>query len=357
MARAHPDPWRRAFDSRYSFRMHRSASPAEPHDRHLLLDDPDVARGVFEGLYQVPRVDIHRSSERRFVWNWQISSRGTSTIIRGHARTGGVSVGGHLTHYVLVLASEGLIDVSCNNGRFDVTPGRTAGILSAGTEAEALARNGTRTLNIRIDPGALTSHAAALLGAPVQTAPRFGAHIDLTAPGGSAVLRLARLLEEASATPESPLGAAHVLAHIQEALYGALLLGQDSTIHHLLRKPPPAADTRAVRRAEEILAARAAEPISITEVAALTGIGLRSLERSFKAARGCSLRDFLKAQRLELAHRRLRAAPPGTTVTQILHASGFSHPGEFSLAYRKRFGEAPSETLRRSAGGALSEIG
>lgn len=83
-------------------------------------------------------------------------------------------------------------------------------------------------------------------------------------------------------------------------------------------------------------------------MADLTGIGLRSLERSFKATRGYSLRDFLKTQRLELAHRRLRSAGPGTTVTQVLYASGFSHPGEFSLAYRKRYGETPSETLRAS---------
>lgn len=330
--------------------MLRANTPPEPRDRSVLLDDADRARTMFEQLYHLPKVDLHHGPERRFAWQWQISPRGTATIIRGRSRAGAVAIAGGLTHFVLILAPQGSLELCAGGRRFDILPDRTAGIASAGMEAAARSRHGMRTLNIRIEPGALISHATALLGAPASGPLRFETHIDLRTEAGAGIVRLAHLLEEACAHPQSPLGSPHVLAHLREALYGALLVGQPSSLHHLLRKPAPVAHARAVRQAEEILAARAAEPLSIAEVAALTGVGLRSLERSFKAARGCSLRDFLKEQRLDLAHRRLRAAAPGTTVTQILQASGFSHPGEFSLAYRKRFGEAPSQTLRRAAG-------
>jgi len=36
----------------------------------------------------------------------------------------------------------------------------------------------------------------------------------------------------------------------------------------------------------------------------------------------------------------------GVTVTATAERWGFGHLGEFSVMYRKRFGESPSQTLR-----------
>lgn len=254
-----------------------------------------------------------------------------------------------------MLVHAGAVEAQCQGQSFRVLAGRSGGIVNAGSEVAASTKAGVRTLNIRIDGAALASQGSALIGAPVAAAPAFEPFLDLRGPGGADIWKLARLLEEAGSRPESPLGSPLVVAHLREALLAALLVGQKHSLSHLFRKRAPAVDSRAVRTAEEILSARAAEPLSIADVARHAGVGLRSLERSFKAARGLSLRDFLKSQRLELAHRRLRAAAPGTTVTQVLYASGFSHPGEFSSAYRRRFGEAPSITLRRATGRPLGE--
>ena len=43
----------------------------------------------------------------------------------------------------------------------------------------------------------------------------------------------------------------------------------------------------------------------------------------------------------------LRRAQPEESVTEIAMSWGFSHMGRFSVEYRKRFGEPPSDTLRR----------
>lgn len=317
------------------------------------LEDPDLAQAQFRRLYDVAKIEIRRDSESRFTWEWRTTPSGHATIVQGHARAGEAAIAGIPSYYALIMAREGSVRVSSLKRRFEVKPCTAAAMVSADTEVDTLTRMGTRTLILRIEPSALMSHVAALAGTPVSAPPRFDALVDLSRGAGADVCRLARLLAEASERPDTPLGSPHVLAHLREALFGALVLGQESTIRHLLQRPPRAVNLRAVRRAEEILAARAAEPIAISELATLTGTSLRSLERSFKQARGCTLRDFLKSQRLELAHRRLRAAAPDTTVTQVLYASGFSHPGEFSAAYRRRFGEAPSETLRRARG--LSE--
>lgn len=326
--------------------MSRSKGVAE--DTSFVLDEPDRGMETFRGLYEVNHADIHRPRGNPFRWRWDIRPRGAMTVIRGEALAGGATVAGHPRFYVLTTVTRGAIALTSDGREVAVSPGCAAGLVNVDAATTTYTAEGTQTCNIRIEPAALTRQAAALLGAPVDAPPRFEPHVDLSRGPGGDILRLAALLSEACARPDSTLGAPHVLGHLREALMCALLLGLDGSLRARLERPAPRVDRRAVNQAAEILAARAAEPISIADVAAAAGVGLRSLERSFKAARGCTLREFLRTERLELARRRLLTATRGTTVTQVLYASGFGHPGEFSRAYSTRFGERPLETLRRA---------
>ena len=57
---------------------------------------------------------------------------------------------------------------------------------------------------------------------------------------------------------------------------------------------------------------------------------------------------YLQQVRLGRAHEALRAADPTrVTVSSIAHRWGFAHLGRFASAYRVKFGQSPSETLRR----------
>jgi len=57
------------------------------------------------------------------------------------------------------------------------------------------------------------------------------------------------------------------------------------------------------------------------------------------------LRDI----RFERARRRLLLGRPGTRVMDVAATSGFPHFGRFSIEYRRRYGETPSQTLKRQA--------
>jgi transcriptional regulator GlxA family with amidase domain len=103
-----------------------------------------------------------------------------------------------------------------------------------------------------------------------------------------------------------------------------------------------------VRRVADYLAANAAEPVRLADLAELTGMSVRAIQAGFKATQGCSPMAFLKLRRLELARKRLLSAAPGTTtVAAIALDCGFSHLGRFSALYRARFGESPSAAVRR----------
>ena len=90
------------------------------------------------------------------------------------------------------------------------------------------------------------------------------------------------------------------------------------------------------------------EPLSLGEIAAVAGVHGRTLLRAFRAQFGMSVMAFVRDCRLARTHDQLLAADADTsTVTSVAMANGFWHLGRFSDTYKRRFGELPSETLRR----------
>jgi transcriptional regulator GlxA family with amidase domain len=55
---------------------------------------------------------------------------------------------------------------------------------------------------------------------------------------------------------------------------------------------------------------------------------------------------YLRNARLRQVRQTLLRADPGASVTEIAMGSGFTHMGRFSIAYRRRFDESPSQTLK-----------
>lgn len=106
-----------------------------------------------------------------------------------------------------------------------------------------------------------------------------------------------------------------------------------------------------VERAEAWIDAHLGDPIGVDEVAAATGVGIRSLQLSFRRVHDCTPREFITRRRLEVAHRMLLAADQASTVTAIALQLGFFELGRFSQRYREHFGESPSATLSRRAAG------
>ncbi len=109
-----------------------------------------------------------------------------------------------------------------------------------------------------------------------------------------------------------------------------------------------------VRRAEEIMRARLAEPLTIPALAAQVGVGKRALQSAFATHRKASPRVVLNAMRLDAARNALISARPMETVTTVALDFGFAHLGRFAQAYADRFGERPSDTLKRARRSGLS---
>lgn len=87
--------------------------------------------------------------------------------------------------------------------------------------------------------------------------------------------------------------------------------------------------------------------LSVTDLCARAGISRRALEVEFGRKFGLGPSAFFKTIRLAEARRRLsHGSEEELSVGDAMHETGFSHVGQFARAYRKLFGELPSETLR-----------
>ncbi len=132
-------------------------------------------------------------------------------------------------------------------------------------------------------------------------------------------------------------------------------------------QPPGELATR--RRAESLVRRRAlvdrvrayawsqlGEPLSMRSLTQFAGVSPRTLEYAFQDVVGMPPTVWYRTVRFAAARRTLaRSAPRETSVTKVANRFGFQHLGRFSGDYRRRFGESPSETLRRQPEVALGD--
>jgi transcriptional regulator GlxA family with amidase domain len=95
------------------------------------------------------------------------------------------------------------------------------------------------------------------------------------------------------------------------------------------------------------MAANAERAISMAEIAAASGVSLRSLQDAYRKSRDMTLGEGLLSLRLERLRDGLIEGDGTMSVADAAFSAGFGHLGRAAAAYRMRYGEMPSETLRR----------
>ena len=185
-----------------------------------------------------------------------------------------------------------------------------------------------------------------LLGHPLIAPLRFSLGMDLTTTQARSWRRLVDL-----AVADAEIGGMSLVPEARAQLVDLILTGLLTTHEHnysahLARNAKPAAP-RMIREALAIVEADPARQVTVTELAQAAGCSIRSLQEGFQRYVGCSPTEFLRDWRLQRVHDALeRSEPSATTIADVAYAHGFTHLGRFAQAYRRRFGELPSHTLR-----------
>lgn len=103
-----------------------------------------------------------------------------------------------------------------------------------------------------------------------------------------------------------------------------------------------------LRAAVEYVHEHAAEPVTISQLAAVAGLSVRSVQESFRRVFDVTPLTYLRQVRLDRVRAELlELGPQAGAVGDVARRWGFAHLGRFSASYLERFGEYPKQTLRR----------
>lgn len=252
---------------------------------------------------------------------------------------------GALGAYHVNVALSGSVESHCGKQHVVARPG-TAAVFTP-HEHTLLPRWGADAgqLCIKINRRSLECELENMIGRPVSSWVRFSLGFDLTTPAGRSWLSMVRLLlseldSEHSLVRES---AAH-REQIERMVISSLLLAQPNDFLDALHAQGPPARSRTVKRVMDAIDASPEKPWELPDMAEVAGVSGRRVQQGFREQVGMSPTIYLRIARLERVHDDLVAG--AGSVTDIALRWGFTHLSRFAAAYRDRFGEAPSETLR-----------
>ncbi|WP_065751241.1 AraC family transcriptional regulator [Bradyrhizobium paxllaeri] len=228
-------------------------------------------------------------------------------------------------------------------------PGACASLLSPTIPTRMTWEGNCAQIIVLVDRRLLEQRAAALSGRPAGVV-EFEPAVDLSSASGralhSAISEFVDLAERLG--PQRPLSPI-VASNLRETLLGTLLHGQCHSASDAIDRFGGRAEAlpQSLRRAREFLATHADEPLDLMELAAASGVGIRALQLGFQRHFGTSISEMLRDIRLAHLNVRLTTACPDDSITDIAFELGFTHLSRMASAYRAKFGETPSATLRR----------
>ena len=99
-------------------------------------------------------------------------------------------------------------------------------------------------------------------------------------------------------------------------------------------------DRLALQRVRDVIHATPHKDFTLQELATEAGMSLSSLKAKFPEAFGETVFSYLRGVRLDYAREHIIQS--GWTVAQAAHFAGYRHVGNFSKAFRTRFGVTPA---------------
>ncbi|WP_175055003.1 AraC family transcriptional regulator [Paraburkholderia sediminicola] len=220
-----------------------------------------------------------------------------------------------------------------------------AALAQSGQRLEMVIENGARHIVLRVNSSAFQGALRRMLDREPAEPVFFEPEVDLTTVANWALLRIITTMIEAIDAADQLTGLA--MQSFESLIVGQLLLGQPNNYSRELFGESGSPKSPAIARAEDVIRANLGEPLTVDDIARGAGLSKRALQTGFRRAHGTTPMAFLREARLQRVRTELLGADPtNTSVTNIALKWGFQHLGRFAVAYHRRFGEAPSQTLR-----------
>lgn len=254
-------------------------------------------------------------------------------------------------HYTVHMPTSGQALAEYRSTPLEVNPYRIL-VVGPGEMLRLTCEHDSPQVILRIEQTALQRTVTRILGRTPRGHTMFDPVLDLTAEAAVRWHTVMQLLSSELLTPGSLLHAGTGAGQIEDFVISTLFLVQSS--NHLRAGSSDLAarrqgGRRTVQRAIAHIDANLAEQVTIADLARAANMSVRAVQQAFREDLGTTPMAYLRDQRLDRVRAVLSDALPddGITVTETAQRWGFGHLGNFAGAYRARFGESPSQTLRR----------
>ena len=206
-------------------------------------------------------------------------------------------------------------------------------------------------LVLKIPRSRLESHLAELIGQPVVDVVPFDLAFDLRTPCGRSLLAavkfLAGELERPGGLRDVPLAREQLEAFVMTQV----LLAAPQPVHRSIDRQR--ATLRPATRSPTVLdymERNLEQRLTSHDLARVGCMSVRGLHAAFQRELGVSPMAHLRRMRLDHAHADVvHGSARVMQVSDVAMRWGLFHPSRFARQYQDRFGELPSETLRRRA--------
>lgn len=308
--------------------------------------DVDETRAQVARLYCDHRLNPVSPNARLQAWQNAVTLKQSCLATMGYGAEVQIDPGKLKDFYLLMLpyAGEAMVDAG---GRM-VQASSTLGTLLSPDDLVTMRWSpDCAKYMVRIDRAALEQHVASLLGHPLRRPLNFRLAIPREGLGAE-WWRLAELLVGLVECQDRAHPQNLAIDQLEQALLFSLIEGQEHNYSDALRDPDRSIAPKHVRLVEHYIEEHAADPITIEQLVAVSGVSGRALFDGFKRFRNTSPMAHLRACRMRRVREALLKPTPDVTVSRLAQDWGFYELGRFAGQYRKLYGETPSETLRRA---------
>lgn len=318
-----------------------------PLARHALVDtfSPEEARQeigrIFCPHFLSPRQAnaagfhaVHRASKQR----------GYSLNFVAYGSEVEIDPGELSSFFLLQIPLAGSAEVRCGTTTALANPGHTASLLSPTLPTRMRWSDGCAKLIVLIEREVMQRQCAELLDRAIDKV-EFETAVDLSSLAGRLALDHVNLMLESVESGNAAFG--NYLARLGESLSSLLLSSLAHSQRAALDVPARTATSSTVDRAQDWIRANIERDFTVGDIAKAMDVSLRTLQETVRRHNGTTLVQMIEALRLDHFHSLLSGPQNGQSVTELAGLAGLGHLGRAAAAYRRRYGESPSQTLRR----------
>jgi AraC-like DNA-binding protein len=311
----------------------------------IATTDPHVAHEWLQAVYADYQPE-ETNSHRDFRFRGASRPLGGSSVSRLHYSLSADNNVATSDVLLVIQPSRGVMKVSVGRDEEVVPPGtpvlfpahQVVSALWADTDADCVCLQSDDVERVAVETTGIETVAVRFTGIRPMS-PSLGRHWELE------VRHLISAVVHHPEVAANPLIARQLTEHLAAA---ALDTFPSTRLAAHPRVPPGYATPAVVRRAIAFIEDNADRDVTLSEIAAASGVGARGLQAAFLQHQDTTPTAYARRVRMERAHRQLQAADPAGsgTVADIAAQWGFGDPRRFAGDYQETYHRPPSHTLQ-----------